>query len=336
MRRLDIHVPVGESYDLALRAVKASDPIEILVIPLEQRDRRLISVFIRDENGQGLMDALQDCLKDTRKWRITLRRIEATLPEIDETAVDSQNRARNQKALREEIYADISKGGKLDRDFLLLVIFSTVVAAIGLNSNSVAAVIGAMVIAPLLGPILAFCFAIALGNQKLLLSAGKTLAAGLAVALICSVLLSQVLPLDLTSRELVSRAEVRLDGIALAMAAGAAAALSIARGQSAVLVGVMVAAALLPPGAAIGLFLGAGEWALAFRAGLLLTLNIAALIVAALLIFRMKGIGPRNWLDQKNAQRAVWLNAGVSVVVLIIAIVLIVVLDLGAKIEIGN
>ena len=76
-------------------------------------------------------------------------------------------------------------------------------------------------------------------------SAARTLVAGIALALACAILISFLIPVDFTSRELMSRAEVRLDGMALAIAAGAAAALSLNRGANATLVGVMVAAALL-------------------------------------------------------------------------------------------
>ena len=192
-----------------------------------------------------------------------------------------------------------------------------------------------MVIAPLLGPILGFSLGAALGDQKLLFGASKTLGVGIAVALSFAVLLSFVLPVDFDSRELMSRAEVRLDGMALAIAAGSAAALSMARGQGSVLVGVMVAAALLPPGAADGLFAGTGEWALASRAGLLLALNVASLVLSALVVFRLKGIKPRTWYERKGANRAVALNIGLSATLLIVAIVLIVVLDLGSTVSIG-
>jgi len=132
-----------------------------------------------------------------------------------------------------------------------------------------------------------------------------------------------------------SRAEVRLDGLALAMAAGGAAALSLTRVEASALVGVMVAAALLPPGAAIGLFIGAGEWELALRAALLLSLNIAALILSALIVFRLRRIRPRNWIEQKNADRAVLINVGLSAFFLLVSVFLILYLDLGAKVSLG-
>ncbi len=335
MRRLDVHMRDDEALDIVVRAVKAADPIDYMIIPLEQKDRRCVSVFLRDETGQTLVDNLQTILEDVSDWRITLSAIEATVPRLKDRPGKAERAKKRKQAIREEIYDEISQGAELNRDFLILVALSTIVAAIGLHSNSVAGVIGAMVIAPLLGPILGFSLGAALGDQKLLAGSGKTLAAGVALALGLSVLISFIIPVDFSSRELMSRAEVRLDGMALAIAAGSAAALSLARGEGSVLVGVMVAAALLPPGAAVGLFAGTGEWELASRAGLLLSLNVASLVLSALLVFRLRNIKPRTWLEKKGADKAVMLNMGLAVALLIAAIILIIVLDLESTVTIG-
>lgn len=336
MRRLDIHMRDTEALDTVIRAVKAAEPVDYYVVPLEQKDRKLVSVFLRDGSGQALMDNIQTTLEDERDWRVSLHAIEATAPKLDKDEDDEQDRRKRRKqALREEIYTNVVKGARLERDFLIMVVLSTIVAAAGLNADSAAGVIGAMVIAPLLGPILGFSFGAALGDRDLLFGSGKTLIAGVALALAASVAISFIVPVDLESRELMSRAEVRLDGMALAIAAGCAAALSMAKGQSSALVGVMVAAALLPPGAAVGLFLGSGEWAFASRAALLLALNVASLVFAALMVFRLRKIRPRGWLQQKGADRAVAINIALSVIFLAICVALIIVLDLGAKVSIG-
>lgn len=326
----------GALFETALKAIRAADPIDYVVVPMEQQNRRYISVFLRDGTRQTLVDNLQSCLENEKDWRISIVPIEATVPSISEDEEVMSRRASQRKmALREEIYQDVTADARLDRDFIIFVILSTIVAAIGLHSNSVAGVIGAMVIAPLLGPILGFSLGAALGDRKLIYGALKTLGVGVLVALACAVLISFMIDVDFTSRELISRAEVRLDGMALAIAAGAAAALSLTRGANATLVGVMVAAALLPPGAAVGLFLGSGEWALASRAGLLLSLNVASLILSALVVFRLRDIRPRRWLERKDADRAVAINIVLSAVLLIIAIILISVLDLGATVSLG-
>lgn len=333
MRRLDIHLARDAACDTVIRAIKAADPIDYAVMETEQKDRCLISVFMREGTNQVLMDNLQTALEGRNDWRITVLPIEATAPKLEEAKGDKA--ARASQATREELFSDVSDGARLTSNFLIMVVLSTIVAAIGLNSNGIAAVIGAMVIAPLLGPILGFSMGAALGDFDLLKRGGTTLAIGIGTALATAYAISFLLPLNLESHELMSRAEVRVDGLALAMAAGSAAALSLTQGKGGALVGVMVAAALLPPGAALGLFAGGGEYGLALRAALLLALNVASLVLSALIVFRLCKIRPRKWIEQKNATRAVWLNAGLSAFFLLVAVALILLLDLGAQVEIG-
>lgn len=97
--------------------------------------------------------------------------------------------------------------------------------------------------------------------------------------------------------------------IALALASGAAAALSLSTGISSALVGVMVAVALLPPSVASALFLGAGDYQSAIGAAILLALNVVCAVLSAQLVFVYKGIRPRTWSSQKKASRSVKINA---------------------------
>ena len=330
MRKLELHAREGEAFAHAIRAIEAADPVDYYVTDLQRRDRRFVCVFLKTETSQSLVDNLHRVFEDEADWRITLQTIEATVPELDPPAAEPTSSIAS-KALREEIYSSVAAGSKLDRDYLLLVALSTVVAAAGLNADSAAGVIGAMVIAPLLGPILAFGLGAALGDRKLLSGSVLALCLGVLVALALSVGFSLLVEVDLSSRELESRAEVRLDGMALAIAAGAAAALSMARGQNTALVGVMVAAALLPPIAAVGLFIGSGHWEPAGRAALLLLLNVSSLIFASLVVFYWRGIRPRGWLERQNAKRAVAINLFLAVGMLSLCVYLIATLGLGER-----
>ena len=94
----------GDAFETALRAIRAADPIDYVVVPLEQQDRRLVLVFLRDGTRQTLMDNLQACLEGEKDWRISLVPIEATAPAIPEDK-DLKNKRANQRklALREEI-----------------------------------------------------------------------------------------------------------------------------------------------------------------------------------------------------------------------------------------
>ncbi|MHA7872586.1 MAG: TIGR00341 family protein [Hyphococcus sp.] len=283
----------------------------------DSRGRCILRAVFDGGATQEMIDALQSLFEDEKDWRIIVLPVEATAPKPEQTIVERERR-RRQAASREEIYQDTAQGAALTSHFLVLTALSTIVAAIGLSTNNVAVVIGAMVIAPLLGPVLAFAFAAAIGDLQLLLRASRTAFAGLALGVVLSALIGVAFPVDFASPELMARTALGLDSIALALASGGAAALSIAAGLPAALVGVMVAVALLPPSAAAGMFLGGGDVENALRAVLLLTLNVVCVNLAALVVFAYKGVRPRTWIEKASAARAQRVNVGVLVFLLAI------------------
>ena len=101
-----------------------------------------------------------------------------------------------------------------------------------------------------------------------------------------------------------ARTDVGLDGVVLALASGAAAVLSLTSGLPSVLVGVMVAVALLPPAATMGLMLGQGHFDLMNGAGLLLAVNIVCVNLSAKLVMLVKGVRPRTWLEKRKARQS--------------------------------
>jgi uncharacterized membrane protein len=149
--------------------------------------------------------------------------------------------------------------------------------------------------------------------------ASVTLGIGFAVAVGLSILGGAVLPLDLEAKELLDRTRIGLDGVAVALASGACAALALTSGTGASLVGVMVAVALLPPAVALGIMLGAGQVALALGAAELFLVNVASVNLAALVVFKFRGIEPRRWLEKfeaRQSRRAGFLMLGALMVVL--------------------
>lgn len=272
----------------------------------EESGRLAARLLVPGDSRQAVLDGLQGMLSGSKDARILVTPVEASLPRHEgEAPEDGESRGRpGSTTSREELYDAIARGASLDRDFLLLVLLSTVVAAIGLIEDNVAVVIGAMVIAPLLGPNLALALGTALGDLELMWKAFRTNLVGLALALGLSVLIALLWPLPLLSEELLSRTEVKLDSIALALASGAAAVLSITTGLPSVLVGVMVAVALLPPTATMGLMLGAGRLDLALGAALLLAVNVVSVNLAAKLVLLMQGVRPRTWLERRKARQS--------------------------------
>ncbi|MHB1085499.1 MAG: TIGR00341 family protein [Thiobacillus sp.] len=258
-------------------------------------------LLVADDKLQPVLDSLQTLLGVQPSARILVLPVEIALPKPSDQKRKEEDSAT---AARESLYDGVEKNARLDLNFLVLVLLSTVVAAIGLIENNVAVVIGAMVIAPLLGPNLAFGLGTALGDVSLMRKSVLTASVGIALAIAVSVGIAAIWPFDISSPEIASRTQVGLDSVALALASGAAAALSMTTGLSSVLVGVMVAVALLPPAVTLGLMLGYGDFNLATGAGLLLAVNLVCVNLACKLVFLVKGIHPRTWLEKKKAKYA--------------------------------
>lgn len=278
-------------------------------------------MLVQPEKQQTVIDAIQTVLANSENSRIIILPVEATMPRPVESE-DKESKAGPGRS-REELYQQIASGAKLDSTFLMLVIFSTIVATIGLLENNIAVVIGAMVIAPLLGPNIALAFGTALGDSSLIWSAFKTNLTGLGLALLLSIITGLVWPMDTISEELLARTDVGFDGVALALVSGAAAVLSLTTGLSSALVGVMVAVALLPPATTLGLMLATGHYDFAQGAALLLAVNVVCVNLAAKLVFLVKGVKPRTWLDKQKARQSMEAYIAFWLIILTVLIVLI-------------
>lgn len=120
--------------------------------PALGQQRCSIRILVADDSRQTVLDASQNLLAGGENARIVLLPVEAVLPRpAGLEAADAQAR-KSSRATRQELYNQIEEGARLDTNFLILVFLSTVVAAIGLLEDNVAALVGAMVIALLLGP----------------------------------------------------------------------------------------------------------------------------------------------------------------------------------------
>jgi uncharacterized hydrophobic protein (TIGR00341 family) len=269
--------------------------------PVGTDKRRAMRLLVRDEHLQAVLDKLQIATGSQVNARILVLPVEAALPPQPET--ESQKKESAPTA-REVLYSAVEKDVRLDLNYLVLVALSTVVAAIGLVEDNVAVVIGAMVIAPLLGPNLALALGTALGDAALVRKAVMTAAVGIGLAILLSIVIGALWPFTVVSRELLARTDVGFSSVALALAAGAAAVLSLTTGLPSVLVGVMVAVALLPPAATLGLTVGHGRFDLAGGAALLLAVNIVCVNLASKVVFLVRGIRPRTWWEKEKARRA--------------------------------
>lgn len=259
---------------------------------------RTITFLTAPEAQQSLLDDLQTACNKLDDWQIAIMPVDAVVMKSGKQS-DGDNAQS-----REELLDEISRGARLNPTYFALVFVSAIVAGLGMIANNVAAIIGAMVIAPLLGPVLASILGVSLGDRKLIAKAALASASGIALAIATGAVMGLLLHPDLGQPELARRGAVGFEDMALALAAGIAAALSITAGVSAALVGVMVAVALLPPAAAIGIFAGNGDLPLALGAALLLAVNLSALFLSGQIVFLVRGIKPRTWYMRKKAEQS--------------------------------
>lgn len=298
----------SDSFDAVNNIAQKVESADIHFFSKAEDGMLLFRILINDDKLQEALDGFSQIISGQEKAKVVVMPIEAHLPKMEDEEKEKQKKTT---AAREAIYENVNKSAHINYDFIVLVILSTIVATIGLIENSVAIIIGAMVIAPLLGPNIAFSLATALGDTKLMVASAKSIFLGIGISIFLPYLMTNFISIPLENQELLARTHVGMDSIILALASGAAAALSVTTGLSSVLVGVMVAVALLPPAAVFGLMLGSGSYELAASAGILLAVNIVSINLSSKVVFVWKNVTPRSWFEKEKAKKAmIWYMAG--------------------------
>lgn len=296
LKLLHITAPVAAESNIKKLASEESVISYNKVADLED-DHAFYTMLTRASQRQKVIDALQLIVSTSSRARIDIVPVDATLPAVETKAAGDT---------REELLHKMEQGCSLDFTYILLTFLSTVVALIGLLQDNVAVVVGAMVIAPFLGPNLAFAFGTSQGNQDMMARAFRTGVSGVFLATVIAAGVGYLWGGVPQTSELMGRTSVDLSGVALAVASGVAGVLSLTTGLSMTLVGVMVAVALLPPAATLGFMIGAQEYKLALGALMLLSVNIVCVNLSGLIVFMAKGIRPRHWFERKMAKPYVY------------------------------
>jgi uncharacterized hydrophobic protein (TIGR00271 family) len=207
---------------------------------------------------------------------------------------------------RLDTYKQLRRGARASTDFYLLILLSVIIAAMGLLLNSAAVIIGAMLVAPLMSPILGLGIGIVMGDGRTLRMATQSVLQGVLLAIGTSLLIGWLSPLVLFTDEIAGRTQPNLFDLSVAVAAGAAGGYSVARRSLTVtLPGVAIAAALVPPLSVIGLCLATARWDAALGALLLFATNLIAIAFASAVIFLLMGFVPQDE-DRKGQLRLRW------------------------------
>lgn len=273
----------------------------------------VIHAIVPANQVSDLLDEIEKQLQSSEKHRVVVSSVQATLPAPPEPEDEPDQPKRPERGHRllgsssittQELVTSVGRISEVNRVFFATIVLSSVVAAAGLLNDNVAVVIGAMVIAPLLGPNLALALSATLGDLKMGLRGAKSALTGVIVAFFIASITGAISDVDPTLHELSSRTDVRLTDITIALASGAAGALAMTTGISTTLIGVMVSVALLPPTVVTGLMVGSRNWDEAGDSATLLMVNIASVNLAAIAIFLLQGIRPVHWRKKGRANRA--------------------------------
>lgn len=281
----------------------------------------LVKILLFVKEAEAVIELLETHFAQESDFRIILLSVEATIPQPEisqETGSDLEEvqpsqalNTQGSRINRQELYANVAKSVVLSWTHILMVLLSTIIAAIGLLRDNATIIIGAMVIAPLLGPNMALSLATTLGDTKLALRALKIGAVGISVALAFSILVGAVFPVSPEIPEIAFRTKASWSDVILAFASGMAGALSFTSGVTSAIVGVMVAVALLPPLVTFGMLLGAGQLQVAVGSVLLLLTNLICLNLAGVITFAVQQIRPGKWWEADKARKltlvAFWL-----------------------------
>jgi uncharacterized hydrophobic protein (TIGR00341 family) len=215
---------------------------------------------------------------------------------------------------REELAAKANDLAPAFRTFVVMTVISAFVATAGLLLDSPAVVVGSMVIAPLVGPAMSASVGTVVDDDEMFVRGVRLQALGgvlaIGAAALFAFLLKETGAVPLATAEVLEIPEVDerltpdLLSLVIALGAGAAGAISLSSGVSSALVGVMIAAALVPPTAVVGIGLAWGAPEAVVGSAILVLVNILSINFVAIGVLWDQGYRPERWIQQSEARRA--------------------------------
>lgn len=203
-----------------------------------------------------------------------------------------------------ETINQISSGVYFRGSNLWVLIFAIFIASLGLNTNSTAVIIGAMLISPLMGPIIGMGLAIGINDLELLKSSIKNYMVATVISVLTATIYFVITPLTEAQSELLARTSPTLYDVLIALCGGAAGILALStKGKGNVIPGVAIATALMPPLCTAGYGLAVGNLYYFFGAFYLFFINTVFICLATYIGVRMLKFTPKTFLDQTRMKK---------------------------------
>lgn len=273
---------------------------------------------------EPVLDRLRDAGIDERTYTVIVSAetvISRRFEQLEESYAEQSDRSEDRIA-REELQTKAEDLVSGFGTYVLMTVVSAVIATAGLLLDSPATVVGSMVIAPLIGPAMSAAVGTVVDDDELfrkgirLQALGVGLAVGAAAVFAAGLRALNLVPpgMDpLALAEVSERLAPNVLALAVAIGAGIAGIVSLITGVSSALVGVMIAVALIPPAAAVGIGIAFNIPRLAIGAGVLVLVNVLSINLAALLMLWYEGYRPESWFRQAEAKSALVKRATVLV-----------------------
>ncbi|MEB2782602.1 TIGR00341 family protein [Algoriphagus sp. C2-6-M1] len=210
-----------------------------------------------------------------------------------------------------ELFSLLKKNAQTSSSYLVLMALSTMIATFGLFGDSAPVVIGAMILAPLMGPIISLAMGALRQDALLIKNSLITIFWGIVLGLIFSILITLITPLEILNNQIIARIRPNLLDLGIAIASGIAGAYAYSKEEiSKTLAGVAISVALVPPLAVAGIGIGWADWSVFWGAMLLLGTNLAGIVMAASLTFLTLGFSPF-----RLAKRGLLISLGILIII---------------------
>jgi uncharacterized hydrophobic protein (TIGR00271 family) len=204
----------------------------------------------------------------------------------------------------DKIHAEIKKGIVFKGTNLWILVFAIVIASVGLNMNSTAVIIGAMLISPLMGPINGIGYSIATYNLELFKLAFKNFGFAVITGLVASTVYFALSPVSTAHSEILARTSPTIYDVLIALFGGLAGIVAISsKLKGNVIPGVAIATALMPPLCTAGYGLGTGQFNFFFGAFYLFTINTVFIALSSVIISQVLKFPIRTVIDPIRKKR---------------------------------
>ena len=311
MRLLQVAAPTGKR-DTVLDALDEEGVDYVVTDETSGRDvTAVVYAPLPTPAVEPVLERLQEAGIDDSSFTVVLDASTVVSRQFDELEERYAEDRDEDRIARQELYSRASDLAPTTRTYVVMTVISAIIATAGLLLDSPAVVVGSMVIAPLIGPAMAASVGTVIDDQEMFTRGVKLQVVGMLIAVVSAATFAafvRYLHLVPPGLDIVSIPEIRerlvpdFLSLAVALGAGVAGALSLSSGVSAAIVGVMIAVALIPPAATVGIGLAWGLPMVSLGSGILALVNGFSINLAALLVLWYNGYRPEHWFRQDEAR----------------------------------